>query len=166
MLIYSSLTFAWSFGNALNDQYRYDEFLSGMIAEDLADIYKTREEIDETAFIIKGEGGLSAVMAHHLESFPVAKYVFFGAQTGVNRDPLGYYRVFDYHNYPADWFSAIEDGYYDEEYNEAEVLADTYYYQIKKIEKTSLGKKMIIIDLKEQAQPLHYDKDRVFFDQF
>ncbi len=166
LLIYSSLTFAWSFGNALNDQYRYDEFLSGMIAEDLADIYKTREEIDETAFIIKGEGGLSAVMAHHLESFPVAKYVFFGAQTGVNRDPLGYYRVFDYHNYPADWFSAIEDGYYDEEYNEAEVLADTYYYQIKKIEETSLGKKMIIIDLKEQAQPLHYDKDRVFFDQF
>ena len=37
---------------------------------------------------------------------------------------------------------------------------------IKKIEETSLGKKMIIIDLKEQAQPLHYDKDRVFFDQF
>lgn len=166
LLVYSSLTFAWSFGNALNDQYRYDEFLSGMIAEDLGDIYKTREEIDETAFIIKGEGGLSAVMTHHLGMFPVAKYVFFGAQTGVNRDPLGYYRVFDYHNYPADWYSAIEDGYYDEEYDEAGVLVDTYYYQINRVEETSLGKKMIIIDLKEQAQPLHYDKNRVFFDQF
>ena len=137
-----------------------------MIAGDLGKIYKTREEIDDVAFIIKGEGGLSAVMAHHLESFPVAKYVFFGAQTGVNRDPLGYYRVFDYHNYPADWHTAILDGYYDEEDSSAEVLTDTYYYQIKRVDETSLGKKMIIIDLKEQAQPLHYDKDKVFFDQF
>ena len=166
LLVYSSLTFAWSFGNALNDQYRYDEFLSGMIAGDLGEIYKTREEIDDVVFIIKGEGGLSAVMAHHLESFPVAKYVFFGAQTGVNRDPLGYYRVFDYHNYPADWHTAILDGYHDEEDSSAEVLTDTYYYQIKRVDETSLGKKMIIIDLKEQAQPLHYDKDKVFFDQF
>lgn len=156
LLLYSFMTFSWSFGNALASQYEHDTIRVTMISKDLAEIYTTSAAYGEHSFRITGSGGFSAVMTEHFRIFPAAKYVFFIAQEGVNSDALGHYRLFDYSDINTSWVHDWFDADYDCSKGEYEVLRDNYYYTIRESKEKIKERNLVCIDMKEQARPAYY----------
>ena len=163
LLLYGFMTFSWSFGNALASQYEHDTQRVIMITKDIAEEFPDASDYSYKAFRIVGSAGFSAVMVHHFDVFPAAKYVYFIAQEGVNSDTLGYYRLFDYSDLITPW----TDDWFDEEYDcskgEYEDLRNNYYYKIRQSIKKIKGRNLVCIDLKEDARPYYYNSIEPFF---
>lgn len=163
LLLYGFITFSWSLGNALANQYEHDSMYVTMILKDLSEEYLSEDDYSGRAFKITGDAGLSAVMVHHFNVFPAAKYVFFLAQEGVNSDAMGHYRLLDYGDIRTSWVSDWFDVDYNCNEGEFKELRDNYYYKIRESEEEIKGRALVCIDMKKQAHPYNYEQIRTLF---
>ena len=102
-LLYSFAVHAWSYGNALTDQYRYEEFRISMILQDLGELYPT-EPLDGYIYNLKGSAGLSPLMINHFLNYPVASYTFFNYMSGLSSQYFSYERFRRYYGRPQNAF--------------------------------------------------------------
>ena len=89
ILLYTFIVCAWSYGNALTDQYRYEETRVGMLMQDLAKLYPT-ESLESYVYSFDGFGGLSPLMVNHFKHYPVASYTFFKTMSSFYHYNYGY----------------------------------------------------------------------------
>ena len=99
LLLYSFITYSWSYGNALTDQHRYEETRISMLAHDLAELYPT-ENLDKYIVVIDGSIGPSPFMVNHFSSYPISSFVFFNYMTGLSPNNLSYARLQNYYGRP------------------------------------------------------------------
>ena len=135
-LLYSFAVCAWSYGNALTDQYRYEEFRISTLESDLAHLYPT-ESLDEYLVDLYGNVGLSAMMVNHFYVFPVASFTFFQFSSGLSDNLLSLTRMSRYFGreqnslvYGADPNYAYHVKLDCDDTTKYQPVLDTYYYTI------------------------------------
>ncbi len=128
ILLYSFIVFHWALGNGLVDQYRWGNFRTAILLNDLSTIYPSKDIVDKTTMQIQGRIGPSAVMGHVAREYPAANLIMTPQQDGLSWLAFGTYPLRNYYNRSQNFIDP-----WTEEWNCAamDVVKDTYYHSIR-----------------------------------
>ena len=130
VLLYSFMMFVIAFGNGLADQERWANYRVEDLASGLSELYPDKDEVYARKIQIDGNIGMSKVMQHVAEKYPVTKQLMTIQGTGLSRAAWGLTKIRSYYNreqtFEQDAAFEIFCGP-----KVDKVKKDTYYYTVR-----------------------------------
>ena len=130
ILLYSFMMFVLAFGNGLADQERWANYRVEDLVSGLSELYPDKNEVMERKIQIMGDIGMSKVMQHVAEKYPVTKQIVTFQQTGLSWAAWGLTKIRSYYNRQQ----TFEENYAYDVFCGPEIdniKKDTYYYTIR-----------------------------------
>jgi len=125
LLIWCFFVFSFSYGNALADQKRYDDFRTQLLVSDLSSLLPDRTEEPYAITIVHNIGFSPVVENVAVDNRVIKNMVHLNLKEGC---PFMYMYLFDYHKFNLQRGSDIVD-------ETLPVVFDSYYHTIKMADK-------------------------------
>jgi hypothetical protein len=131
VLCWCFFVYAFSFGNVLSEQKRYETFRTEVLLKDLSTLFPNRQDGD-IPFKIKGYISLAPPLNNVLATFPITKYISYAPTLAQwSYGPTVF--VANYYNSRLRYDESIDE-------KDLDTLLDTYYHTIK-----SDGKRILVV---------------------